>query len=162
MNYHMRRSDRGITDRERLRSILKNGRYAVLALCDGGRPYAVTLSYGSDDASDSLYFHCAHEGRKIECLKNNANVCLTVIEDKGYVKNACEHEYRSIVVEGVMEFVDDEDERLHGIRVLLDHYRDSADKMLNKINTNSASWADTRVMRLKIETITGKERLVKK
>ncbi len=161
MSYHVRRSDREITDRERLRSILKNGRYAVLALCDGGRPYAVTLSYGFDAGSDSLYFHCAREGRKIECLAQNPCVCLTVIEDKGYVKNACEHEYRSVVVEGVMEFVEDEKERLHGIRVLLDHYRDSADKMLDKINTNAASWADTRVMRLKIGAITGKERLMK-
>jgi uncharacterized protein len=62
MEYHVRRTDRQIEDEATLEGILLQGKYATLALCRGGEPYVVTLSYGYDRDTKALYFHCARDG----------------------------------------------------------------------------------------------------
>ncbi len=56
MNYHVRRTDRQIEDEATLEGILLQGKCATLALCRGGGPYVVTLSYGCDRSARALYF----------------------------------------------------------------------------------------------------------
>lgn len=46
MSYHVRRSDRKITDKKELLSIIEKGKYGILGLCRENEPYVVTLSYG--------------------------------------------------------------------------------------------------------------------
>jgi nitroimidazol reductase NimA-like FMN-containing flavoprotein (pyridoxamine 5'-phosphate oxidase superfamily) len=85
MKYHLiNRPDREITDEEEILRILKNGKYATLSLCKNNEPYIVTLSYGYEEQSNSLYFHCAKKGLKLVFIKNNPRVCATIIEDGGY------------------------------------------------------------------------------
>lgn len=45
----------------------------------------VNLSYGYDESSRALYFHGAKAGLKIDFLKTNSHVCLTIIDDRGYL-----------------------------------------------------------------------------
>jgi nitroimidazol reductase NimA-like FMN-containing flavoprotein (pyridoxamine 5'-phosphate oxidase superfamily) len=52
-------------------------------------PYVVTLSYGYEEKSNTIYSHCASEGQKIGYIKRNPYVCATIIEDKGYVEGDC-------------------------------------------------------------------------
>ena len=47
-------------------------------------PYVVTMNYGYDRGGRALYFHCAKEGLKTDFVRENPNVCATVIEDLGY------------------------------------------------------------------------------
>ena len=158
MSYHIRRKDREIDSKDNLFSIIKKCKYAVISVCHNNQPYIVTLSYGFDADNQTLYFHCAKEGKKIDFFKNNNKVCITIIEDNGYVKNTCEHEYRSIIIDGEMQFVQENTEKLRGINVFLDHYHESKEKLLMKIKTNSSTWINTQILKLKIDNITGKER----
>ena len=48
--------------------------------------------------------------------------------------------------------------KLYGINILLDHFNESKEKMLAKIDTQSESWQKTQVLKVTIEEITGKER----
>ena len=43
-------------DEATLEGILLQGKCATLALCRGGGPYVVTLSYGCDRSARALYF----------------------------------------------------------------------------------------------------------
>lgn len=157
MPYHMRRTDREIQDDGLMEAIIKNGKYAVLAMCKDNEPYVVTLSYGYDASSRSLYFHGAKEGLKLEFLKANPRVCLTIIDDQGYIPGVCSHAYRTVVIRGNLELLDDDAERLKGIKAMIDHLEKNPAKMMAKVE-GGESWNNTAMMRLTIAEMTGKER----
>ena len=79
----MRRKDREITDIRTITAILDRCKTACIAMTDGNLPYVVPLSYGYEieEYTLILYFHCAREGRKLDMLKSNNNVCFTVFGD---------------------------------------------------------------------------------
>ena len=91
--YHIRRVEKEISDKEDLLEILKNGKFAIISMSKENEAYLVTLSYGYDELKNSLYFHCAKEGQKIDFIKSNPFVCGTVIEDNGY-EEGCGQAYR--------------------------------------------------------------------
>ena len=72
--YHLRRKDREIQEQEEIVRILKNGKYAIIALAKKNDPYIVTLSYGYDEELNALYFHCAKRGKKLEYITENPQV----------------------------------------------------------------------------------------
>ncbi len=121
MRHHMRRADRQITDPATVERILRDGRYTSLALADSDQPYVVTLSYGYDSARRRLYFHAAHEGRKLAIIERNPRACATVVADGGYSVGDCAHPFESVVLFGTMRVVTDPAEKVHAIRTLVEH-----------------------------------------
>ena len=155
--YHVRRTDREITDPEALVSILKRGRFTTISMCHEGEPYLVTLSYGYDEAANALFFHTGIEGRKLDAIKADPRVCATVIIDGGYVQTKCEHPYESVVFTGRMSLVTDPDEARAGMRVLLGHLEDEPQDVWDRNRLDSDTRFDRmRVARLDIEHLTGK------
>jgi uncharacterized protein len=160
MAYHVRRSDREITDQEELRSILEKGKYGIIALSRDDEPYAVTLSYGYDRAGNALYFHCAKEGQKIDFIRSNPRACLTVIEDDGFDADSCEHSYRSAVLHGRIFFVDEPAEMDLGIRLMIAQLeKKDPDRYLAKLKTGHKSYDNLGMIKFVIERITGKARV---
>jgi hypothetical protein len=51
--YHLSKPERQIKDEKEILRLLKNGKYAVIAMCRNNEPYAVTLSYGYDKKTNS-------------------------------------------------------------------------------------------------------------
>jgi nitroimidazol reductase NimA-like FMN-containing flavoprotein (pyridoxamine 5'-phosphate oxidase superfamily) len=121
MSYHLRRHDRQITDTETIERIVRDGRYTTIALADGAEPYVVTLSYGYDAPQRRLYFHVAHEGRKLDIIARNPRACATVIADGGYNPGECEHAYETVVMFGTIRVVEDPAEKLRAMHTLVDH-----------------------------------------
>jgi len=158
MKYHLKRKDRKITDDKKIQSILKRGKYATLALCKDNIPYAVTLSYGYSAEANCLYFHGSDSGQKIDFIQANSNVCLTIINDKGTPNNFCGHEYSSLVIMGNATIVTNENERIHAIDVMLEHFNVEASKMKAKVKPDSEPWQRTTIIKVSIEELTGKER----
>ena len=79
--YHLRKKEREITERTQVLEILKEGKFATIALCRENAPYVVTLNYGYAAVQNCLYFHSALEGLKLDFIRENPNVCATVSED---------------------------------------------------------------------------------
>lgn len=125
--YHPRRVDRTLTEPGAAEAILREGQYATFALCDGGEPYVVTLSYGYDAAAERLYFHVAHEGHKLRIIEADPRACGTVVLTEPYLHGECAHPYRSAVMRGVMRVVDTAEEKHHAIRTLVEHLERSPD-----------------------------------
>ncbi len=122
----MRRKDRSLT-REETIAVLSDGRIAQVAFVDNGQAYIVSMNYGfaPDSGPIRLYFHSAVSGRKIDCLRQNPEVCFTVAlpdaEVYGEGSQACTYglKYRSVVGYGRLRIVTDETERISGLNLLM-------------------------------------------
>lgn len=157
MKYHLRRNDRQIEDAAVMEGILKSGKYATLALCCGDEPYVVTLSYGFDLPSRTLYFHCAKDGLKAEFVRRNPNACATIIEDRGYVQGKCAHEYRSVIIRGRVEVVEDDGEKMKGLDILIGHLEEHPETVKAGLARKQHRVDVMNIWKLKIEEITAKE-----
>jgi len=125
-------------------------------MCRDNEPYIVTLSYGFDTVSKSIYFHCAPQGLKLDFISANSLVCATVIEDGGYVTNECGHNYRTVVFWGNMTIVTDLDEKIHGMSVLLNHLESDSVIIKDKLLKSKDYYSKMVVLKLDITQIYGK------
>lgn len=155
--YHMNKREREITDKKEIEEILSNGKYAVISMCRDNEPYIVTLSYGYNKDENALYFHSAKKGLKLDFIKRNPLVCATVIEDGGYKKGQCGHEYRSVVFWGNISVVDNLEEKKKGMEVLLYHLEDTPDSIMERKLKNDKAYNKMTVLKLEISHITGKK-----
>jgi nitroimidazol reductase NimA-like FMN-containing flavoprotein (pyridoxamine 5'-phosphate oxidase superfamily) len=155
--YHVRRTDRELTEPDDLDSVLRRGRFATIAMCHDGEPYVVTLSYGYDSEAKRLYFHVAPAGRKLDALAADPHVCATVVIDGGYEQGACKHRYESVVFTGHMALVADLEEARAGMRVLMGQLEEDPSAVWEKNRLDEdATFDRMSVARLDIREITGK------
>ncbi|MDI9371033.1 MAG: pyridoxamine 5'-phosphate oxidase family protein [Synergistaceae bacterium] len=121
MNRPMRRVDREITDQSEIDDILGRAVYGHLAVCYGGEPYVVPMNFVS--VGESLYFHCAAEGHKTEALRQNPRACFQAEIDVELIPApvACGWglTYRSVVVSGLVSFVEDVAEKAEALTALM-------------------------------------------
>jgi len=117
----MRRSDRAITDPQELESVLREAAVCRMGLCDEGKPYVVPMNYGYRDGS--VFLHSATEGRKIDILRRNPNVCLEFEKDVELVaaEAACSFsmKYRSVIASGKAVFLEGTEEKSFGLNAIM-------------------------------------------
>ena len=65
----MRRKDKEIGERAMIDSVIERSKVCHLGMCDDGIPYIVPMCFGYE--GNTIFLHCAKEGRKIEFLKSN-------------------------------------------------------------------------------------------
>jgi nitroimidazol reductase NimA-like FMN-containing flavoprotein (pyridoxamine 5'-phosphate oxidase superfamily) len=107
---------------------------------------------------DTIYFHSAKEGEKIDDINRDNRVVFEIDEPMRYVKgdvNPCSAKflYRSVMVKGKAVVVDDNEERLLALRSLMEKYQPEGgygEFLPEKLGI-------TAVVRIDIEEITGKE-----
>lgn len=153
----MRRQDRQINDENELNEILLKGKYTVISMCRDNEPYIVTLSYGYDKSENALYLHTWVEGLKIDFIKYNPNVCAAIIDDRGYIMGECGHEYRSVVINGKIFFVQDIEEKKRGMEVILNHLENTPSVIKEKALKNEKVYNNIAVLRMDIINIIGKK-----
>ena len=155
--YHFHnRPDRELTAPEEIAEILGNGKFAVISMCRNNEPYIVTLSYGYDSTDNSLYFHCAPQGLKLDFLAANPQVCATIIEDGGYVETECAHNFRTVVFWGNMHSVTDLEQKKHGMEVLLRHLESDNNMVAEKLTKSENYYSRMELLKLEITQIHGK------
>ena len=70
----MRRKEREIVNQQDIEAIIRQSLVCRLAMTDGNSPYVVPLCFGYRD--QTLYFHGAGQGKKLDILKKNSQVCF--------------------------------------------------------------------------------------
>jgi nitroimidazol reductase NimA-like FMN-containing flavoprotein (pyridoxamine 5'-phosphate oxidase superfamily) len=125
-------------------------------MCRDNEPYIVTLSYGFDVKEKVLYFHCALNGLKLDFINYNEKVCATVIEDGGYVTGECAHEYKTAVFSGNMNIVNDLEEKMHGMRILLNHLEKEDAVVKEKMLKSESFYSKMNILKLDIKQIHAK------
>ena len=105
----MRRKDLALSQEATL-ALIDAKDYAVLSLTDpNGRAYGVPLDYVRKE--DSLYFHGAREGRKVEAMKINPWACAVILGDTAIVPEKFGRKYESAIIEGPIELIDDPEQK---------------------------------------------------
>ena len=132
--YHLKnRPDREITLQREIDELLKNNKYVVISMCRENEPYIVTLSYGYDPSTRSLYMHCNSNGLKTDFIKVNPNVCATIIEDGGYMIDDCTQKYIYLVFCGKIHILEHLEEKKYGMNILLNHLENNPDFIKEKM-----------------------------
>ena len=106
---------------------------------EDGTPYGLPLSLARADEK-TFYFHCAHEGEKIDCLLKNPVVSLSAVSQCSpryeAEKNNFTEYYRSAIALGRAERVTDENEKILALRLIcerfLSHYMDHFEEAINR------------------------------
>ena len=123
----MRRKDREITDINEILELVAKTDVLHLGLFDGDYPYIVPLHYGYEYADGTLtfYMHGAKEGHKIDLINANPNVCVELENDveliPGDVACAYGSSYFSIMGRGTASIVTDEEEKIKGLKLLMEN-----------------------------------------
>lgn len=149
----MRRRDRQVRDEKEIRAILASTNVCRLAMCDGNRPYIVPMNYGFD--ADRLYLHCASEGKKLDLIRANPNVCFEVDIDAEVItgETACDWtlRYRSVVGYGQAHVIDNLLDKARGLSVLMRQFSDKS------FEFPVDALRGVTVLRVDIESMTGKK-----
>jgi len=125
----MRREDREVSDIKGIEEILSLCKTCHVAMVDNGLPYIVPLSFGYRIIGEGLlelYFHSALEGRKLDILRKNDNVCFETSYEGEPIdsENPCDSGfyYASVIGFGKAEFIEDAaEEKCEALTVMFKH-----------------------------------------
>jgi uncharacterized protein len=122
----VRRSDRAVDEEGWIRHLLKRAPTGYLATVSDGQPFLNSNLFVYDGDSHVLCLHTARKGRTRSNIEREPRVCFTVSEMGRLLPadTALEFsvEYRSVVVFGRAEIVDDDAEATTALQMLLDKY----------------------------------------
>ncbi len=154
MGNNVRRDDKEIKDPEGIREILRKGLVCHLAMVDDGKPYMVSMNYGFRE--NAIYLHAALEGRKIDILRKNPDVCFQVYTGNRLTTGpeACGDwtmKYRSVTGFGRATLIEDYKEKIPAMQILMDQYTTKG-----PFEFSPERVAKTMVIRIDIEEMTGK------
>lgn len=127
--------------------------YGVLSLLDGERPYGVPLSVARDGRM--VYFHGRLTGRKADLIAVGGTAHMVFVGQTQVVPERFTTLYRSVMGEGIVETVLDEEERIRGLRLLSEKY--VPESMGDFEKEIRSSLHRTAVYRFKLEKIVGKD-----
>lgn len=118
-NDSVRRQDR-LLGEERARELLRGGEYGFLAMASDEGGYGIPVNYVAE--GDTIYIHCAPEGRKLRVIAADARVSFCVVGVTRPVPEKFTTAYESIVVSGRARVVVSDDERRHALELLVGKY----------------------------------------
>lgn len=92
----MRREDRKLTDQETI-EILRKAEFGVLSMCTSdSQGYGVPLNFAFAD--NTIYFHCATEGSKLDYLRYNNKVSFCAVGKTELMPSKFGTKYESAIV----------------------------------------------------------------
>jgi hypothetical protein len=138
----MRRKDREVNKEFGLK-VIDNSIYGVISTVDDdNQPYGIPLSIARD--GNTLYFHSAMSGRKVNMFNKNPNVSVVFVgetkvpeiysndeldkilkdETKAGILSSkvFTTEFESAIAVGKVRLVEDEEERVRGLRLICEKY----------------------------------------
>lgn len=125
----MRRSDREVSDINRIYDILSRCDTINLGMNGGVAPYVIPMTFGCaiEEGKIVVYFHSALGGRKWDILNNDPNVC---VEAHLYYKTVKENDkitakYESVIGTGKAVKVEDQKDKVAAFKIMLEHYKES-------------------------------------
>ena len=136
------------------REILEKGSCGVLACAgDDGYPYAVPLSYVLD--GQTIYFHSAMQGHKIDALRGCDKVSFCVVAQDQVVPAELTTYYASAIAFGRARFVEDAAEKRAALMKFGLKYEPGMDAHV--LEHVEQSFSRTALIAIDIEHLTGKE-----
>jgi nitroimidazol reductase NimA-like FMN-containing flavoprotein (pyridoxamine 5'-phosphate oxidase superfamily) len=149
----LRRKEKEVTGSDEIESIIRQSSVCRLGLVDDGWPYIVPLCFGY--RNNVLYFHSAKEGRKIEILKRNNQVCFEfdISPEVQPGKTACAWgmKYRSVIGYGTAELIEDPDQKREALGIIMAQYAEGGFEFSQK------AFDQALVIKVDISSMSGKK-----
>ena len=175
----MRRKDREM-DRDFGLMVIDKARYGTLAMVtDKGGPYAIPVSPAR--VGDIIYIHSAREGTKLDHLRNNPEVTMVFVGDVHvpdpitpeeyqeykaadkigiFASTRFTTEYESAILQGWVNFVEDEEETIQGLRAIsekftplnMDYFEEAARSGLHRVQVLRIDILDVTAKRKKFDS----------
>ena len=144
-----------IVELEELESIIRKCDICHVGMVDVDEPYVLAFNFGYED--QTVWLHCAKEGKKLEILKRNNNVCISFNADQKlfarHEQVACSWRmaYRSVLIHGQAILVEDEEEKMKGLNSMMKNYSD------REFSYSKPAVDNIMVIKIPVAAITGRQ-----
>lgn len=156
VNDRIRRQDR-LMDEERAIELLRDGEYGVLSMVSEDMGYGIPVNFVWD-GKNSIYIHCAPEGRKLVAVEQNPKVSLCVIGKVNLLPRNFTTEYESAIFFGEAHIHLSEEEKMHALHLLIDklspNFKELGDKYAHM------SFHRVEIIRVDFSEFSGKRKKV--
>lgn len=148
----MRHKKKLMSEAETIEVLIKAEFGTLASIGENGYPYAVPLNFVYENSA--IYFHSAHEGNKIDNIKNNDKVSFSAVSYVNLLPGKFDTEYDSAVLFGTAVKIADEMEKCQALVALIkkysnEYFEQGMDYITRSINTAA-------VYKIQIEHMTGK------
>jgi uncharacterized protein len=146
---------RDITNKAEIEDVIKRSRFCHVGMVDGDEPYVLGFNFGYQDKY--LYLHCSKTGHKLDVLARNNKICAAFDVDHDFFSRnedvACSWRmrYRSILMWGSAEFVEDYNAKVDALKIIMSHYSDL------DFEFNAPAVNNVTIIRVKISRISGRK-----
>ena len=155
-----------ITDQEIIEQMMSSAQYATLGLSSNNTPYSIPVNFVYED--NVVYFHGSKKGRKMEAIRANPKVSLSIVENFSFIPSyfssteelACPATqfFKSIVIDGEIAIVEEREEKIKALSLLMQkhqpagYYRDFHESAYEKmINATAILRVDIKELRAKFK-----------
>jgi nitroimidazol reductase NimA-like FMN-containing flavoprotein (pyridoxamine 5'-phosphate oxidase superfamily) len=111
-------------DKKLIHSILDSSEICSVAFNFNGKAFVQPINFGR--SGDTLYLHGSHQNRMTTALLNSGEVCLSVfyLDSMKLTRSAFHHSvnYRSVVVFGKVRELNTNEEKLIGLKAIINHF----------------------------------------
>ncbi len=147
----MRRKDKQLSVEESI-EILKSNEIGVLStICENGYPYGIALNYVY--YNNSIYFHGAKEGQKLDNIKNCDKVSFLVTSDVQLLPEDFNTKYKSVILFGRAGEINSDEKA----EILTQFVKKYSNDFLEKGKEYVKESKDlTTIIKIKIEHLSGK------
>lgn len=136
-----------------MEAILQKALVCRIGLCEGNVPYIVPVCFGYRDGC--IYFHSSRQGRKMEIIRMNSQVCFEADVDVAVVpaELACKWTvtYKSVIGFGKASIIDDQREKTDAFNIIMEHYSGVASHSYEPRPLDLVA-----IVKIEIESMTGK------
>ena len=147
----MRRKDKELPG-NRVKEVLEKTHYGVLGtITEDGYPYTTPINFVYFD--NSIYFHSATAGEKLDNIQKNDKVSFNVVCDVELLPGKFDTNYKSVVAFGKAEEVYFDEKKMALLAFIEKYSKDFLEQ--GKIYVEKGSDA-ARVVKVNIEHMTGK------
>lgn len=144
-----------IASKEEMKAVIRKCQTCCISMVDPeGKPYVIPMNYGFQD--DVVFFHGAQKGKKVDVLQHQQDVCIVFSTDHQlrYVNEevACSWSmrYRSVIVYGKAEFVDDLKDKVDCLNIIMANYSDRS------FEYNDPAVREVMVFKVKVQKMDGR------
>lgn len=172
----VRRKDREM-GREYGLEVIDKSKYGLVSMVEeNNEPYGVPLSIVREE--NTLYFHSAKDGKKVEIFKNNPRVSIgfvgqvevpeifteeeldKMVKDESkaalFISSVFTTEYESAIVKGKVKLVEDNKEKIKAMKSICEKYTPGKMKYFNM--AVESGLGRTNVYKVEIESIRSKRK----
>ena len=152
MIHDMRRIDRKVGEAEAREIMARAGHGFLATVGEDGWPYAVPVNHVLD--GDTLYFHCALSGHKLDNLGHEPRVAYSAVASERIIPESVTTHYESAIAFGRAELILENGERRRALEALAHRFSAAHPEAIAREMTEN--FERTAVIRLRIEHLSGK------